>query len=81
MSVDAAGLAASAIASYAAGLTTLTSTQLADKTNAVNTTGKVKGKPIYCSTNDLMYYAIATTDTGKWRLFGAVDATGDVTPS
>lgn len=79
--IAASANAATFVSQYAAGLTTVTSTQLSDKANAINTTGKVKGKPCYCSTTDLMYYAIGTADTGKWRLFGAVDSTGDVTPS
>lgn len=64
-----------------AGLATATAAQLADKTHAINTANKVKGKMVYVTDQDLIYFAIGTTDTSKWRLTGAVDATGDVTPS
>ena len=63
------------------GLATATTAQIANKTHAINTTGKSKGKHVYDTTADLIVFALGATDTSKWRLTGAVDSTGDVTPS
>jgi hypothetical protein len=79
--IAASANAATIAAQAAAGLATATSAQIADKAHAINTSGKSKGKLVYDTTADLMYFAIGTTDVAKWRLTGAVDATGDVTPS
>lgn len=65
----------------AMSLTDVTATNLANKAHAINTVGKTKGKFIYNTTNDLIYFALGTSDVSKWRLTGAVDATGDVTPA
>lgn len=58
-----------------------TAANIADKTHAINTTGKTKGKFVYDTTNDLVMFALGTTDVSKWRLSGSIDNTGDVTPS
>lgn len=62
-------------------MATATATNIGDKANAINTTGKTKGKFVYNTTSDLVYFALGTTDVAKWRLSGSVDNTGDVTPS
>lgn len=59
----------------------VSATNLGDKTHAINTAGKTKGKIIYNTTSDLLYFALGTSDVSKWRLTGAVDSTGDVTPA
>lgn len=79
LSVDSAD-AANPVVSLSA-MTTATTTQIGDKTHAVNTSNKTKGRTVYNSSTDLMYYALGSADTSKWRLSGAVDATGDVTPA
>lgn len=65
----------------AVAIATATSTQIADKTHAINTASKTKGKFVYNTTTDLIYFALGATDVSKWRLTGSIDATGDVTPS
>lgn len=64
-----------------AGVATATTTQIADKAHAINTAGKFLGKVVLNTTSNLFWYALAATDTGKWRPFSATDGTGDVTPS
>lgn len=78
---DFATAAQGAKADAAVPLASATAAQIADKTHAINTAGKTKGKHVYDTTNDLIYFAIGTTDVAKWRLTGAVDSTGDVTPA
>lgn len=59
----------------------VSATNLGDKTHAINTTGKTKWKIVANTTTSLLYFALGTADVSKWRLTGAVDSTGDVTPA
>ena len=79
--IAAAANAATIAAQTWIGLATATTAQIADKTHAINTTGKVKGKHVYDTTADLIMFALGASDVSKWRLTGAVDNTGDVTPT
>jgi hypothetical protein len=79
--IAASANAATVAAQADAGRAAATSAHIADKTDAINTTGKFKGKMVYDTDSDLIYFALGATDTAKWRLTGAVDTTGDVTPS
>jgi N-acetylglutamate synthase/N-acetylornithine aminotransferase len=60
---------------------TATSTQIADKTHAVNTTGKFKGRLVYNTTTDMMWFALGSVNTSKWRPSYASDNSADVTPA
>jgi len=59
-------------------LRTVTATQLADATNAVNTSGKAAGTIVFETTNSYIYVAVGATATSNWVL---ADGTGAVTPS
>ena len=59
-------------------LRTVTDVQLADETNAVNTTGKAAGTVVFETTNSLLYIATGATATSTWVL---ADGTGAVTPA
>lgn len=77
LSATTAAGAASA-AAYAPA--SATAAQLADKTHAINTTGKFIGKLCVDSTNSKLYWAIAATDVGKWRPMNDQTGAGDITP-
>jgi hypothetical protein len=59
-------------------LRTVTDVQLADETNAVNTTGKAAGTVVFETTNSYLYIATGATATSTWVL---ADGTGAVTPA
>lgn len=94
MDLEAADLASAADAQIAAsgnaatiagqsdtGRKTATALQIANNAHAINTTGKFKGRMVYDTTNDLIYFALGSTDTAKWRPTSAADGTSDVTPA
>lgn len=47
-------------------LTVTTTVSLSNKTNTVNTTGKVQGKMVFNSTTNLIYVAGGSTNTASW---------------
>lgn len=47
-------------------LTVTTTVNLTNKNNTVNTTGKVQGKMVFNSTNNLIYVAGGSTNTSNW---------------
>jgi parallel beta-helix repeat protein len=57
---------------------TRTATQIADKTNDINTKGKYAGRIVYDTTNNRLMVASGTTDVSNWHV---ADGSASVTPA